>query len=51
MVGYGQSDFIRALGLTIENTPIELDARVLAPPTVKCGAGGKFREAVSNLLA
>lgn len=45
LVGYGQSEFIRALGLRIENTPIELDARVLLPPTVKCGAGGKFKDA------
>ncbi|KAH6914616.1 eukaryotic translation initiation factor 2C 2 [Coprinopsis sp. MPI-PUGE-AT-0042] len=48
LVGYGQSEFIQALGLTIENTPLELDARVLPPPMVKCGAGGKFREAVSS---
>ncbi|TFK24718.1 Piwi-domain-containing protein [Coprinopsis marcescibilis] len=37
ILSYGQSDSIRQLGMTVDTTPIEVDARVLPPPIVKCG--------------
>ncbi|EAU82685.2 eukaryotic translation initiation factor 2C 2 [Coprinopsis cinerea okayama7 len=37
VVAYGQSEYLRGLGITVDSNPIEVDARVLQPPAVKYG--------------
>ncbi|KAF8635579.1 hypothetical protein AX15_000229 [Amanita polypyramis BW_CC] len=43
LLAYGQSDYVRQFGLTIDtsNGPIRLDARVLQPPKLQYGPGSK----------
>lgn len=36
---YGQSEYVRAFGMSVTPTPISVQARVLAPPVLRYGPG------------
>jgi Argonaute linker 2 domain len=43
ILSYGQSEYVRSFGLKVETNvgPLEVQARVLQPPTLKYGQGSK----------
>ncbi|RDB19427.1 Protein argonaute-2 [Hypsizygus marmoreus] len=43
VLSYGQSDYVRQFGMNVETAagPLQIQARVLTPPTLKYGAGSK----------
>lgn len=49
MVNYGESDYMKALGITIDPNLMEVDGRVLPPPVVNCSHTGQYRSVVSSL--
>ncbi|KAK2460730.1 hypothetical protein APHAL10511_007200 [Amanita phalloides] len=47
LLAYGQSDYVRQFGLTIDTSgPIRLDARLLMPPKLQYGPGSKEKNIV-----
>ncbi|KAJ7075722.1 argonaute-like protein [Mycena belliarum] len=39
VLAYGQSEYVRKFGITVDRTPLQTQARVLAAPALKYGAG------------
>jgi eukaryotic translation initiation factor 2C len=40
---YGQSDYVRSFGMVVEQEPLSINARVLAPPTLVYGLDDQKR--------
>ena len=51
VLAYGQSDYVRAFGLNIDEAslPLEINARVIEPPVITYGAQSKSASVVSRL--
>jgi hypothetical protein len=47
---YGQSEYVRKFGLTVNKEAVSTQARVLTAPTLKYGAGSKAATVVSCVL-
>lgn len=49
---YGQSSYLQSFGLAVNATaPVDIQARVLAPPTLVYGAGSRQQTIVRSLLS
>jgi eukaryotic translation initiation factor 2C len=50
VLAYGQSEYVRKFGLTVNKEAVSTQARVLTAPTLKYGAGSKAATVVSCLI-